>query len=426
MGTKKINSAIIRIVGLIGDQPVKAGQSIEEKLQSTGYIIDKGPDEKLRKLLKDIFYPDFRNIMFLRHELTGNKRLFRNLNDQKVLVSNKPDGPVIELIANKAEAYLFPGHLGLFSIQFSIPADRLTESYISDACSMIRNFDTHTDTEDQLHAWISKNILSGIVLRGDGIKADEYSGSKFKLYIIIDCDLDGIEREHFLYDMATVSPIGTASGSNHYSPAQKYYDQIMAGRISVFNNWDAICLFDTFTVVGSKVADPKWVDTNFRIYLFRLFFKYNLYRYNTYLHDSPVALRKQFEEFLNVYNLSHISFNFLPNELFSRIGEALELEKELSAFSTRIERLSTTIQEEKQSRTNNLLQAVTILGSISSIEPVINMINMAESYMKWSHMQFYSLLAVILAGLALLILYYLMPEKLKKVWISIRSGFLKK
>ena len=58
-------------------------------------------------------------------------------------------------------------------------------------------------------------------------------------------------------------------------------------------------------------------------------------------------LRDQFEQFLNKYNISHISFNFLGNELFNKTGKALELEQELTTFRERIKNISQTLQEQR-------------------------------------------------------------------------------
>jgi len=435
MSNEKLNGAIIRIIGLLGDDPVHKKLSNEMRLRQFGFIQenepmkDGKPDELVKGRMKNLFYPDFRKIMFLRHEKVKNIRLLLSVAKTVGLIKseyNKID-ITYKLNVDAAEVFLFPGHLGLFSVSLGLTSDSMDLTSLSDICSIVRNFDTPTTDGMPWHAWISREFLAGIDLRGDDIKADEYSGSKFKLYTVIDCEEEaGEQRDHLLFDMATASPLGAAAGKNSSSPAPLYYDKIMTGKIAFFLNWQALCLFDTFTVVGKNVLGPQWKLTYLRIYIFRLFFKYNLFRYNTYLHDSPVQLRKQFEEFLNLYNLSHISFNFLPNELYSKMGIALELEQELSAFDVRIKRLSTTIQEEKQSRTNNLLQVVTILGSVSSVGPVLVILSQAESYLGWNHFEFYTALVLVLLALAIPILYYLMPEKMKNLWTWVKSLFRKK
>ena len=132
--------------------------------------------------------------------------------------------------------------------------------------------------------------------------------------------------------------------------------------------------------------------------------------------EDTVKYRDQFEQFLNKYNISHISFNFLGNELFKKIGDALELESELGTFRERINNLSAAIQEERQTKTNFLLQAVTVLSGISSVGPVFDILKEVEDWLGWSDPVFYSVLAILIIIIGLGVLYYLMPEKVRK-WI---------
>lgn len=131
---------------------------------------------------------------------------------------------------------------------------------------------------------------------------------------------------------------------------------------------------------------------------------------------KTIQLRDQFESFLNNYNIGHISFNFLGNELFNKTGEALELDKELNTFSERINNLSKQLQEERESKTNNLLQIVTVLSGLSSIAPAIDMINQAEQYLQWPPIMYYGLVSIITLTIISGIIYYIFPELFKKLW----------
>ena len=120
--------------------------------------------------------------------------------------------------------------------------------------------------------------------------------------------------------------------------------------------------------------------------------------------------------FLNKYNIGHISFNFLGNELFNKTGHALELDKELITFRERINNLSKVLQEERESKTNNLLQIVTVLSGLSSVAPAIDMINQAEQYLLWPPIIFYGLVSIIILAIISGIIYYIFPELFKKLW----------
>lgn len=143
------------------------------------------------------------------------------------------------------------------------------------------------------------------------------------------------------------------------------------------------------------------------------------------INDSTVKsskLRDQFEEFLNKYNISHISFNFLGNELFNKTGKALELEQELTTFRERVNNISQTLQEQRESKTNNLLQLVTLIGGISSISPVFDFVIKLEKYLAWNSIIFYGIILSIILILIGLIIYYIFPELFKKIWKKKKSN----
>lgn len=131
---------------------------------------------------------------------------------------------------------------------------------------------------------------------------------------------------------------------------------------------------------------------------------------------KKILLRDQFESFLNKYNIGHISFNFLGNELFNKTGHALELDKELITFRERINNLSKVLQEERESKTNNLLQIVTVLSGLSSVAPAIDMVNQAEQYLRWPPIIYYGLVSIIILAIISGIIYYIFPELFKKLW----------
>jgi len=96
--------------------------------------------------------------------------------------------------------------------------------------------------------------------------------------------------------------------------------------------------------------------------------------------QDVIYYRDQFEDFLIKYNISHISFNFLGNEIFHKTGLALELDNELTIFRERINNLSATIQEKRQATTNLLLQGVTFLGFIASLSPIFDLLKVFDQW----------------------------------------------
>jgi len=432
-----VNSSIIRIVGLLGEIPEKSSDKLFQKFRNAGYRRDLYPvdtngtkDTRSLQFLRDYFYPDFRNLMFLT---VIEEETFRyiKLDNRKISLTygrgeRKKMYPIGIL---KSELYLFKEQIGLFSISIEIQEPHKNLDDISNIISVVKNFDTELENGTLWHHWISKELLANIPLRSTDeriVSSDEYSGSKFKVYSVLDFEHERQERKNHLYDIATSSPLGAGFGRGFNAPDEQYFDQIMTNRIAVFTNWEAVCLFDSFCCIGDKnlnepgsISYISWDYTYFRIYLYRLFFKYNLYRYNSMINEAnakKILLRDQFESFLNKYNIGHISFNFLGNELFNKTGQALELDKELITFRERINNLSKVLQEERESKTNNLLQIVTLLSGITSVAPLIDMVNQAEKYLAWNPIIFYSIVSIIILTIVTGIIYYIFPELFKKIW----------
>lgn len=436
MNNIKVTHSIIKIVGLLGDYPTKKRKVFQHDLLKSGFKEDGGTKDS-NKFIKDLFYSDFRSLMFIKYddkydEELLSRRFYINNSKKISFVKRGRDLKIIDKYAveiNKAEIFLFGDQIGLFSLSININETDRTVAFISDVINQCRNFDSETDLDltdlqkgTKWHEWLSKNYLCGTELRHETkkIKADDYSGSKFKVFSVIDCDISEEERNSLLFDLGTSSPLNSSKGEGNYAPHADYFNEVMQNRISIFKNWESLCLFDSFTTLGNGIlSEPwqkqTWADTYFRIYLFRLFFKYNLYRYNSELHDNTIKLRNDFEKFLNNYKLSHISFNFLPNEMFNKIGEALHLDEELNTFQNRINRISAAIQEEKQSRTNSLLQFVSVLGGIGSVKPVFDGLSIAKKYLGWSDAVLYTILVIILLAIGIGLFAFLMPEVLKKI-----------
>jgi hypothetical protein len=164
---------------------------------------------------------------------------------------------------------------------------------------------------------------------------------------------------------------------------------IKKNTISVFNNWEGIALLDSFTVVGNKILDAPYKKETYSnvyygIYLYCLFLKYNLFKYNFEIADLDEDRRSNFQDFLSKYYFNYISYNFLPTEIFNKIKTALDIEKELKLLNEKIVAVGQKIQEEQQDRTNKILGIVTVLTSVSSVQPVCDYLIQGQKMLGWS------------------------------------------
>ena len=431
-----VKNAVVRIVGVF--ETTTKLKTTFAKFTGANYEREKISNPGSINHHKNYWYPDFRDIYFSKKEDTSAK-IFSKRFDEKidfVVRINRETNEVIllKVTLNNSELFIFKDHLNFFALDLSIENTKL--GAYSDLTFCSRNFDSIVKTSDgdiKWVEWIEKNILCGIKISSDTskgkVKVDDYSGSKFKLFTVLDLDqnLDQNERLNLLYDVGCVAPIGSAGGDGLFTPNDAYFEELMNNKISVFNNYDILPLFDSFTAIGHQILDSNpthnnnitWTQSYFRIYLHNLFIKFNLFRYNSEMINDSVAVRTEFETFLNTYNLSHISYNFLPNLIYQKQRISLDIDSELEKFQDRINRISQSILEEKQSRSNILLGIVGLVTSLSSIEPVIKAISDLQKFSGFSGALFYSLLTILLIAVGVPLLMYLFPDKtsqLKRKW----------
>ena len=142
--------------------------------------------------------------------------------------------------------------------------------------------------------------------------------------------------QSLLFDIGTLSRIGSAIGNTYDSMNKDYVSQLVNNNsISVYNNWQALALLDSFTIVGNKIIDTPFKKETYNsiyygIYLYCLFIKYSLFKYNFEIADLDEDRRSHFQDFLAKYYFNYISYNFLPTEIFNKIRAALDIEKELT------------------------------------------------------------------------------------------------
>ena len=388
-----IENYILKITGVFNynkDFLIKATQSDYQELQFS---------EDSEKFSKDFFYPDLRNQFF-----NNNKKR------HSILVRNNPENSIIELFQYQYDGKtkskevqlkivdsrldLFDDGFGLFTLNLRIQSEKTDLTKFSDAAFLARNFETNIEHTiyEKWHQYIETEVLLGASTRGQSIKVDEYSGSKYKLYMILDIpELKGKEEmKSLLFDVGTLSRIGSAIGNNYDSMDKDYVNHLTnKNSISIFNNWEGLALLDTYTVVGNKILDTNWKKDTYStiyhgIYLYCLFVKYNLFKYNFEIADLDEDRRSNFQDFLAKYYFNYISYNFLPTEIYNKIRTALDIEKELKLLNEKIVAVGQKIQEEQQDRTNKILGIVTVLTSVSSVKPVYDYLIEGQKMLGWS------------------------------------------
>jgi len=371
-----INKSIVKIIGLF-EEPAK----IDSILTNNNYK-QKIVNENEESFLRDYFYIDFRDLMFMDHEKVNNRSYKKTINKE---ISFKENEDIKEIEVADSEIYLFgKDYIAIFCLSINLKSTNNIIHNYSSFLNIIRQFDSELSTGLKWYEWIQNEVLCSINIRGKEVNVNEYSGSKFKLFTVLDInkEIDIEKRKNMLFEIGTTSPYGSSSDpSSIFYPHPDYFSNVMENRVSVFNNWESLALFDSFTTIGLNILDKDykvetWNEIYLKIYLFRLFFKFNLFRFNKKLSYTVKSMktRTQYEEFLNIFNVKPISYNFLPNKMFEKIGHALEIDTELLDFHTRITRISDNIKEKKQTNMNLLLEFISVVSAAGIIELVFGIV----------------------------------------------------
>lgn len=383
--TIPVSNYILKITGVFNYT-----SAFEKKAIQSGYQFLEYTEDEV-SAFKDFFYPDFRK-QFFSNDKKRHQILFKSSFEHSLL-SLGNEGKSIAISIAESRLDLFEDGFGLFTIDIKIEKEQLNLSDYSDASFFTRNFETSliNSSYAKWHEYIDNEILMGSITRGESIKVDDYSGTKYKLYMIVDSpeSLTTEQRDHLMIDLATVSQVGATGTEGPYSLDPNYYKKLLEkNAIAVYGNWKGLALLDTFTVFGSGILSQDWQKqtyskTYYTIYMYCLFVKYSLFKFNYEIADLDEDRRTTFQQFMSKYYYNYISYNFLPTELFTKIKIGLDIDNERSLLNQKIELVGKQIQEEQQDRTNKILGIVTVLTSLSSVQTVYDYLLIGQKWLGW-------------------------------------------
>lgn len=389
----KVNSFYIILSGLFIYNPEDINKSnLEKDYQPWQNRIFDGKYESTFNYLKFSYYNNYINNIFPEiNEPNKEKRTsfqllehytytdcIKNPNKYKGIEAKlSPDNSVL-FDMNCIDLYLFPHNIGIFSIKLSLQDEFRTIENISNFSNRIRilysNIKLPQENEVSLKLFFEKRILNSIKLDP---KWDSYN-PQLKSYIQIDLDndMEEEERNQLIYDLGNISPLGSAKGKGGLAPSKQYYNnQISDNLISVFDNWAALTLFDTFTRISNNFPDEfrSWEYDYFNVYIHTLYSKFFLYLTSSKLSDvttvnkETAAIRDEFIEFINDELHSHISYKFLPNLITEKLHQSLGIEIEVAKMETKVLRINEHFQEKREKTLNIAISVIAFLSVFSSL-----------------------------------------------------------
>ena len=298
--------------------------------------------------------------------------------------------------------YQMPMGMTLFSVRIQMTVADLNE--VTAVLSSLRMIDSYQDgthnsfVEVALHP--IKNVYDLSVNNPlSSISALVENGNKLRIYQVVNEKVSGGDSHHtvyenselLLYQLGSVSKVAT--GIDDYSPADIYLQKVMEeSRLSIFRNWQALSLLDTFTIQATNA--PAWLVENWitsyftLIYIHALFVKCFLFRLNKQLRsvmmDQPSAITRllgalggenseiyklirDFNQFDQQCRFHKISYNFMPLEMASAIDRGLCISEELELLDKVIEREKQRRDEANDRMVNTLLFILSTLTLGSAI-----------------------------------------------------------
>ena len=287
------------------------------------------------------------------------------------------------------DVFLYPRGEGLFSLKVRLSHDQEDRESIENISALtcaLREYNTlirvDGDRPTPAGDWLDA-LLTGCCPKISFRRkvSSRYYNNKLKAFCVLEMGENALPPkalDHLLYEVGTVSPIGSSSKPGIMKPAEEYFQQILEqNRITVFDNWSGLSLFDTFTILIHQPQQSLTLMRNAEfcylpVYIHNLYLKLILFKTNAEISSEHILSRKNlklrdwFVKARSNYDLSQVSYNFLPNLINNRIRFSLGIGDEIQFMESKVETLNTYIMEKQEKRTNRVLVFLSLLAGITA------------------------------------------------------------
>ena len=296
-----------------------------------------------------------------------------------------PDGYIIRAL----HCYQMPFNIILFSIEVTM--DTISLDDIKQVASTLRELALPQTVETIL---LNLNeFFTGS--RKEKVRDVLEFGYRLKYFQIIhtDDDMDSVsssERKLQLYQLSTME---RDSSEWKTSFCDGYIERIVEEHIlSVFNNWDALSLLDTFTIRAFQpipLQEGFWrIDIYRMIYLQSLFQKFFLQHLNRRFRASICcresynlnALLLEQQQYERRFKFHKISYTFLPLLVDKAIDKGLEIGEEEELLTNHLEREHNRHQAANERLVGRLLMVISVLAMFSAIWDISCLIDQIVPY----------------------------------------------
>ena len=308
----------------------------------------------LMKEYKKFYYPEF--VDFCHGPQSGACRHFRR--------EGKNFGEL--------NLYVMPCAIILYSIKVEMKCDDL-----NDYTAFMSGLRTKTDGLGDIAPEMTE-VLQKLCSEPGNLDF----GNKLKVFHIINrIEGEGAFDPHLLFELGALSRVGSHDASDGFS--DEYITRTLSqNRLKIYNNWEALSLLDTFTILADnaspRLVQEAWVDDYYSmIYIHSLFIKFYLFRLNVKFREHPELANRLEDEFQVVeqdYSFSRISYNFLPQQVMESMRRGLEIPVEKAQLAQAIAATSRKDREYSDRRMNAVLVFLTIITVFSTLLDLSNLV----------------------------------------------------
>lgn len=335
-------------------------------------------DNKAIEEYKQFYYPEF-----VDYSLTGSgnngAKIYTRTIEAQIEVCKVP------VLIKESKIYILPYGMALFSIRVEMKSETLNNFTLALFNMREKRRWSSPDLKEFCdHALESvKEAASLLGCRSGNIVE---MGNKLKIFQIITAK----ERRQYpdnldntLFELGVLGKIGGCSENDPDSPSKTYIHQIIENnRLSFFNNWMGLALFDTFTIMGFSVTpwmEEAWITDYFSmIYIHNLFSKFYLFQLNSRFRLHPEngkELENEYNEFQRLYTFHKISYNFMPGQINKAMDRALEISEEKKLVADYISGYNKMKDDESSARLDRILTFLAIVTVFSTIWDFSSMLN---------------------------------------------------
>lgn len=336
-------------------------------------------DDELVATYKNFFYPEFIDFSLGNHERQGSMSVYAKDIDTTVDVNG------VEVAINDIRIYIMPYGMVVFAIHVEMVSDSLDDFTLA-LFNMREKSKWDSLKVQEFHEKgllpvkeiaISLGCKSGNIIE---------MGNKLKVFQIVNTE----KRENYdenmdytLFELGMLGKIGGCSANDPNSPSKSYIDHIINNnRLSFFNNWTGLALFDTFTIMAYKATAwmiDTWINDYFSmIYIHNIFSKFYLFRLNYRFRTHPEdgrEIENEYNEFERLYSFNKLSYNFLPGEINKAMDRGLEISEEKKLIANYISSYNKEKDEEESKRLDRILTFLAVVTVFSTIWDFSCMLN---------------------------------------------------